>query len=121
VVRALSLADGRAAGETAVLFPKRDEHGRYLTLFGIAPTSDGTVIRGVFGGTLTAGPAVLETKTLGGLCWWENPHDGHEYEVEPEEGCDGRHAKAILTEQKPFVALGAEALHLKKWARGATP
>jgi hypothetical protein len=122
VVRALSLTDGREAGDTAILFPEREEYGRYLTLFGVAPTPEGTVIRGVFGGTLTAGRAVLETKTLGGLCWWENPHDGHEYEVEPEESCNDRHAKAVLTEKKPFVAVAAEALHAKKWVkRAATP
>jgi hypothetical protein len=78
------------------------------------------VIRGVFGGTLTAGRAVLETKTLGGLCWWENPHDGHEYRVEPEGSCDARHAKAILTAHKPFVAVGAETLRAKKWVRPVT-
>ena len=122
VVRALSLADGKVAGDTAILFPEREEYGRYLTLFGVAPTPDGTVIRGVFGGTLTAGRAVLRTKTLGGLCWWENPHNGHEYEVDPEDSCDDRHAKAILTEKKPFVAVGADALHAKKWVkRDATP
>lgn len=117
VVRALSLGDGKVAGDTAILFPEREEYGRYLTLFGVAPTPDGTVIRGVFGGTLTAGRAALRTNTSGGLCWWENPHDGDEYEVEPEGSCDGRYAKAIITEKKPFVAVSADALHAKKWVK----
>ncbi len=114
VVRALSLADGRAAGAIATLFPAREEYGRYLQLFGVAPTRDGTVIRGVFGGTLTAGPASITTKTLGGLCWWQNPHDDHEYEVEAGGSCD-RHSKAVLTETRPFVARGADVLHARKW------
>ncbi len=121
VVRALALADGRMAGEVATLFPDREPHGRYLSLFGVAPTPEGTVIRGVVGGTLTAGKAVVATKTLGGLCWWENPHDGHEYEVKPDASCDKRHAKAILTEKQPFVARGAEVLGAKKWKPAATP
>lgn len=118
VVRALSLDDGKpAAGETAILFPEREEFGRFLSLFGVAPTREGPVIRGVFGGTLTAGRAQLQTKTLGGLCWWENPHDGDEYEIDPEGSCDDRHAKAVLTEKKPFIAVNAHALHAKKWTK----
>jgi hypothetical protein len=120
VVRKLSLADGRMAGDAAILFPEREEFGRYLSLFAVAPTPDGTVIRGVFGGRLTAGGAALETKTLGGLCWWENPHNGDEYEVRPQDGCDERHQKAILTEKKPFVAVGADSLHATKWVPRAT-
>jgi hypothetical protein len=120
LVRKLSLANGHVARDAAILFPEREEFGRYLSLFGVAETPDGTVIRGVFGGRLTAGRAALETKTLGGLCWWENPHNGDEYPVRPQDGCDERHRKAILTEKKPFVAVGADALHATKWAPPAT-
>ncbi|MFN0246689.1 MAG: hypothetical protein ACKV2T_07255 [Kofleriaceae bacterium] len=87
-----------------IMLGRYDAYGNHLAIAGIAPTATGPVIRGVFGGRLSSGPAQLQTKTLGAMCWWKNPHDGDRYAIPLDVTCSGRYAKAILTEHASFVA-----------------
>jgi hypothetical protein len=108
---ALSLDDGTVVATPAIARSQdRDTYGRYLEIWGIATTPIGTVIRGEFAGTLSAGRHRLETAVRGALCWWSNPHDGDEYEVPVDEQCHERYRKAILTEHAAFVAINPPAL-----------
>ena len=76
------------------------EHGRYLDIYGVASTPIGTVVRGELGGALTAGRHRVETKVRGALCWWRNPHNGHEYEASVDETCRDGYHKAIVTARR---------------------
>jgi len=109
-VTAFALADGTRAAVAVEHGAERDPFGRYLVLRGVATTPAGTVVRGSFGGVLTAGRARLDTEIRGAVCWWETPHSGDEYPIDLTGTCDARYAKAIETARKPFVAIGAEAL-----------
>jgi hypothetical protein len=108
---ALSLDGGSVRGTPAIARTQdRDEHGRFLDINGIASTPIGTVVRGEFAGTLGAGRYRLETAVRGALCWWRNPHNGHEYEASVDETCRDGYHKAIVTEHAAFVAVNPPAL-----------
>jgi len=109
-VVALDLATGAVLGTPATTrSARREEWGRYLVLSGVASTPAGTVVRGAFGGSLRAGELVLSMPWQRAICWWENPHNGHEYVIPFDRQCDDRHAKAIETGRRWFVATGAES------------
>jgi hypothetical protein len=104
-IAALSLRDGkRSATPGIVRTQDRDPLGRFLEITGVAQTPNGAVVRGTFGGALTSGARKLETKIRGAVCWWENPHDGDERDIELDGSCSGRYEKAIITERAGFIA-----------------
>jgi hypothetical protein len=108
---ALSLDNGARHGAPAIArVQKRDRYGRYLEITGVALTPVGTVVRGTFAGSLSTGSQRIETKILGGLCWWQNPHDGDEYEIDIDDHCDAKHEKAIVTDRKSFIAINPPTL-----------
>jgi hypothetical protein len=109
-VTAFALGDGKRTTVAVEHGAERDPFGRYLVIRGVATTPAGTVVRGVFGGVLTAGHARLETEIRGAVCWWETPHSGDEHPIDLAGTCQPPHAKAIETARRPFVAIGADAL-----------
>jgi hypothetical protein len=110
-IEAFDLATGKLARTPAMMRTRhRDPLGRYLAIAGVSPTLAGDVVRGVFGGRLTAGHDALSTDELGYVCWYETPHSGDEYAIGATGTCDARHEKARLTKRQPFVAHDATAL-----------
>jgi hypothetical protein len=93
-----------------VRLSRRDPLGRYLGIAGVAPTSAGDVVRGVFGGRLSVARDSVSTEVQGYVCWYETPHSGDEYMIDAAHTCDARHAKARLTSHIGFVAHDAPAL-----------
>lgn len=107
----LELGSGVDAGARGSLrTARREKSGRYLALVGIAPTPIGTVVRGMFGGRLESAGHTLTMAPLGAVCWWQNPHNGAEHAIALDGTCEPPFAKAILTERRYFVAIGAKAL-----------
>jgi hypothetical protein len=110
-VAAFDLATGKVTRTPAVVrLSRRDPRGRYLGIAGVASTSAGDVVRGVFGGRLSVGRDSVSTDEQGYVCWYETPHSGDEYEIDAGHTCSPPHEKARLTSHKAFVAHDAPAL-----------